>query len=70
MSKCACELETISGIYDPHGWCYLHQCPGCPHEPHSKDECSVPDPRTGWCECERGWIGKRPRQLLHKGRKP
>lgn len=72
MSKCACDLETVSGIYDPYGWCDLHRCRGCGHEPHSAvDGCPMPDMLTGWCECERGWIsGRGPRQLIHKGGKP
>ena len=72
MSRCRCELLTEGGWYDPHGWCYIHACPGCGHAPHGHPEwegCSTPDPRTGWCECERGWWGDFPRQILHKGRK-
>lgn len=70
MSKCSCEILTFGGFYDPHGWCHLHSCPGCNHAPHPLEGCPVPDYRTGWCECERGWIGNGPRQLIHNGRKP
>jgi len=48
-----CEPLTPSGIPDPAGLCGAHCCPSCGHWPHdAEDGCPVPDPNTGWCECE------------------